>query len=340
MSISGLPVSYRNCGEVEQLEASRSGLLMRGLAGRSMVLLMLAALLVSACSSATEKAEGPEQSDESVESFDLSFTDGQPARPLTSEEIYVVNAAHDQLISECMEDAGFSWNPPALQHWPVEADPYPSLSALRSAGYGGDLQAEFDSQRELVLRANSDPVNEVPAAQQSAYEHALFGDEEIGDDPSDSPGGGGCFDDADAQIYGSPEALTWLSQASEVGSVAQVRRELGKDPEYVRTRDDWQACMAELSVTWMVGDAEDPEWDSGYQALYVKMLMDDDVPAESLQQTVAQEDATCQESSGLAAVREQRLPEIRAELFDKGSVNEADRWRLQQYALANAKKVG
>jgi hypothetical protein len=38
-------------------------------------------------------------------------------------------------------------------------------------------------------------------------------------------------------------------------------------------------------------------------------------------------------------VREPLLPGIRDKLYKDAAVNEADRWKLQQFALSNAKKV-
>lgn len=279
---------------------------------------------------------------DATEQIDLSQARAMPARPLTTEERYVINAAIDRLIARCMQDAGFEWRVVTSRNVPGEVNRYPTLEELNRSGYSADLRAIFSADADANQRFVNDPLNSIPERDKAAYQEAFAGGKTL---QIATPEGTyeipveGCAPEANRQVYGSDENAFWLQQVIEVGAGDNLSLALARDNEYIAALRPWQDCMRSRGVSWMDGKGSWKDWDNGFAVLRQKMALDGAVPAQALQERVAADDAACLQSSKLYEVRKRLLPKVKKKIWDQAAMSEHDKWQLQQLALANAKTI-
>lgn len=291
---------------------------------------LVAALLVSGCSN-------PDRPDP-----DLTATANLPSRPLTPEENYVVQAARDRLIASCMAEAGFTWEVHTSRNQPADPNPYPTVEELRRSGYGVDFEVEFNSHRDSNERALYNPTKSMSEEEQQAFADAFHGtgSEDLTEGgQSMTISTGGCNSEATEAIFGSEENLAWLSRITEVASHSQLADGLMDVFGYEIALRDWQGCMRDRGVTWMDGEGFWTDWDSGWSVLRTKMYTDDVQLPQQVIDEVISADADCLESTDLYQVRQASLEPVRAGLWKRAGTTEAEKWRMQQLTLVNAKKV-
>ena len=304
----------------------------------------LLALSLLGCSGADRPRSQPSREGGKSERIEdlVDLGSSGPARPLTTEEQYVIQASWDRLISACMAKAGLRWEVVTSRNLPSEANPYPTKSELLRSGYAADFAAMHLSDRDANERFLNDPINSVPPADQAAYQRAFSGTKTL--TVRDGEGTAtistdGCVAEANAQIYGSVENALWLSQVVEVGTPSQLNRALMDYPDYVQALRKWQDCMRSAGVSWMDGEGAGPNWDTGYEVLRFQMVTDDTVPTKQEETKIASDDAECGTSSDLFDVRSEHLPDVKAKVWKKAGFEQSDKWRLQQASLARAKLV-
>lgn len=274
---------------------------------------------------------------------DRSESEDQSAKPLSSEERYVVQAARDRIVSRCMAEKGFNWKVETSRHQEPDVDPYPALDALRRSGYNQDFETALRSSHDLDQQVRNGPLP--PEGEEEAYEKALAGTDTI--DYSSNFGDttvttGGCLSEADITLYGSVENFLWLSESVEIATYWDVNRALMEVPGYEPALREWQTCMLTGDIPWMTevgGGADWPDWDTGYEVLRLKSVMDDAPPPQTLIDEVIEMDAGCLESSGLHEIREENLDAITEGLWEAAGSDQAEVWKLEQLALENAKQV-
>lgn len=274
--------------------------------------------------------------------LDLSAAADVEPKPLTPEEQYVVNAAWDRLVSDCMAEAGFTWNVKTSRNIEPAPNQYPDLDALRRSGYGQDFEAAAKAEQDAQQRFFDDPIHQVPEKDKEAYENAMMGVDAIEYADGDAQAthrAGGCASKANIEIYGSDENFLWLSSIVEIGSYHDINSALMDVPGYEPALRKWQDCMWTHEIPWMAELEGWPDWDSGYAVLQIKASLDAAPPSSAVTASVIEADATCLESSGLYEIRNAHLKQVKADIWKRAGAEETDKWRLQQYALENAKRI-
>lgn len=150
-----------------------------------------------------------------------------------------------QLIAECMRDAGFEYVPVDVKtiaeaQARVRMDPgYTRRSYKEKWGLG--VTTRFDDPvRDVGLGANLDIWQSLPPADQEAYAHTLWGDEPKSDfvftfDEEDFSSTGGCTREAVSQVF-TPAQLkgTYVNPKDVL---------VENDPRIIEAEDNWTECM-------------------------------------------------------------------------------------------------
>jgi hypothetical protein len=157
-----------------------------------------------------------------------------------------------QLIAECMRDAGFEYIPVDVQtvaeaQSMVRMDPgYTRRSYKEKWGLG--VTTRFDDPiRDTGLGPNLEIWQSLPPAGQEAYAHTLWGDEPKSDfvftfDEEDFSSTGGCTRKAVAQVF-TPAQLkgTYVNPKDVL---------VDNDPRIIEAQDNWTECMREAGYEY------------------------------------------------------------------------------------------
>lgn len=308
---------------------ARCGVQVRRRASWALVLVML---IVGGCSSG-DGSDGAASSDGSAKpivsesgSFDSfeGFDPGADADRLTSEERIVVVNAEYRLVRRCMADAGFEYPAPPDGAVVAKATPFLAPAELRRSGYGFDWAAAARSwsstnrpEGPADLTADMDPTRA------KAFNEALSGPESGPTATLESGGGDtsslpleGCTADARAELFGSVMNALRYDRAEQSISGQAMSEALQEDEAYADAAEAWRACM--------LAAGQDPQYlaatnDYGFYALSSEMRVTASAGTSAVTvdraAETANDDADCQESTGLYELRERLLPTVRDELY-------------------------
>ena len=258
-----------------------------------------------------------------------------PLRDVTVQEAALLYRAEQLLIKECMIGR-------SLPYWVVEQNPVPEFREFpyvlddvawaRAHGYGADLERR--TQELSDSHPNRRYFQSLPPPQRQAWLGALYGN------PSDErlraklPGGGivsrstnGCVSDAERRLYG--DLATWHRVHSVTLSLTGPRRDgVVSDPRFTEAVTRWSTCLRGDGYTY--GDPDEIRAE----------LHDPDksrTPAEWGRLAVAE--ATCADSTGLAATARVLDLEYARRLRDRYPDETTTTLRLQLAALPRARSV-
>ena len=157
-----------------------------------------------------------------------------------------------QLIAECMRDAGFEYVPVDVRtvaeaQATVRMDPgYTRRSYKEKWGLG--VTTRFDDPvRDIGLGPNLEIWQSLPPADQEAYAHTLWGDEPKSDfvftfDEEDFSSTGGCTREAVSQVF---------TEAQLKGTYVNPKDVLVEnDPRVIEAQDNWTECMREAGYEY------------------------------------------------------------------------------------------
>jgi hypothetical protein len=166
---------------------------------------------------------------------------------------YVDHIEHtQQLIAECMRDAGFEYIPVDVKtveeaQARVRTDPgYTRRTYKEQWGLG--VTTRFDDPvRDVGLGPNLEIWQALPPADREAYAHTLWGDEPKSDfvftfDEEDFSSTGGCTRKAVSDVF-TPQQLkgTYVNPKDVL---------VENDPRVIEAQDDWTECMREAGYEY------------------------------------------------------------------------------------------
>lgn len=305
---------------------------------------MACCIVVVGCSGGSSDSAGKAKATSAVaDRVDLHVADRFSATPLQPEQEQVIAAALDRLIAGCMSKAGFDYKVSPTPLPPAAPDPYVDADAIVRSTYGADFGAQLRYDKEMSDSVKVHSESLPPADKLDAYHRALHGPTQsemvTSGDQTTNISGEGCYGKSVEQIYGSIYNLEWLSSISEVGGPSGVSKRLGDIPAYAEARAKWQTCMRASGVDWMDGYKSWAEWDSGYYVLESRMYQEDRAPSSAEVEKIAADDVRCLGSSGLGEIRAKNIQKVRLELWERSDFTEGQKWKLQQYAFDQARKV-
>lgn len=157
-----------------------------------------------------------------------------------------------QLIAECMRDAGFEYIPVDVKtvedaQARVRTDPgYTRRTYKEQWGLG--VTTRFDDPvRDVGLGPNLEIWQALPPADREAYAHTLWGDEPKSDfvftfDEEDFSSTGGCTRKAVSEVF-TPQQLkgTYVNPKDVL---------VENDPRIIEAQDDWTECMREAGYEY------------------------------------------------------------------------------------------
>jgi hypothetical protein len=221
----------------------------------------VAALLAAGCagevSSATDVPPGP------VEALFEAAWAQPPEGDVTADVVRV-----EQLIAQCMADAGFAYTPvdqPEAVTAPPTA-PGPARGTREYAeryGYGVTSTAAVaePAPAEPWVDPNADYVRAMRPAEQEEYWAALQGDQAAAADDGEWQydwRAAGCQGWAQNEVYGTDDDALADQFAALQAELADVRLAAAADPRVAELDAAWAACMAVAGYPGLarVGDAE------------------------------------------------------------------------------------
>lgn len=324
-------------------------------ARRHSLTLALVALL-GACSGSND----PEHADTDGGAFEpIEGMEGRTdLTALAPEDLIVIQAAETRLIAECMEAEGFDYQGKTPAEYVSAMPPYLSPAELRRSGYSYDwaaAAAEFlgsNSQdgsppQTISAEEDLDRTEMTLSPEQAARQEAKNGGADAEQVRLQGPGGGttsasteGCVADARRTLYGSVANALRYDRAVTVLSLSGIVGEVREIDEYQAPRKAWQDCMRAAGH-----DVTDNSDYGGYWLQQQGMVaLSEDGEGQTavtadLIQAVAEDDADCQESSGLYEVRKELLPKAREQAATDLGLTMTQYIQFQHAVLERAKEV-
>ncbi|WP_399897302.1 hypothetical protein ACGH7X_24015 [Streptomyces sp. BBFR51] len=301
--------------------------------GRSLAMKCAAALLVGATATgcSTAATAGP--------SGGTAGPVAGQGRELSDAERILVRRAEQELVKECMEEAGF-------EYW---AGPLPTVDDLKGGGYvltdpnwakrhgyGSRLQERLqDTQRD---DPNNAYANALPQAERVRYSKTLEGGPSSGMLTAELPGGGtvqtpadSCQVDAKEQLYGDFE--TWFrAEKTATGLSSLYVPALLKDERFTSALREWAACMREAGHSY----ANPQKIRAGLPDL-TQGLSPEEAYATEVDLAVAE--ATCAVGTSLADTAHELENEYRAKELKRYGEDVAAYERMGLTALARAEEI-
>ena len=174
----------------------------------------------------------------------------------------------EQLIAQCMADAGFAYTPvdqtEAVTAPLTEPDPANGTREYAELyGYGVTVDpaaAAEPAPAEAWVDPNAAYVQALPPAEQEEYWAALQGDQAAAADDHEWQydwHAAGCQGWAQNEVYGTDDQLTDQLTTLQA-ELADVRLAAAADPRFAELDAAWAACMADAGYPGLarVGDAE------------------------------------------------------------------------------------
>jgi hypothetical protein len=240
---------------------------------------LIAAALLAACTGASSAGAPSQPTDEPVGQVAPTAISSNTDQPSSSDvdvaplgwfannyshNSWVIGVAQDKLTGECMRKAGFDFQAPSPE--PAagrnERARYGLLSEQDAAAYGYGGRPED----EIVITTGSEFVPQDDAGMK-AFTAALDGapgservvpiiNPETGASTASQTVGTGCWDQANATIFGSDEAFVqyitddlWLQDV-----IGQSLTSALADPAVVEAEADWSRCMQRSGYSFATPD--------------------------------------------------------------------------------------
>lgn len=301
--------------------------------GRTLALKCVATLVIGAAATgcgAAATAESP--------GISASRRAGE-SRELSDAEQILVQRAEQELVKECMEDAGFTY-------W---VGPLPTVDELKGGGYvltdpdwakrhgyGSRLQQKLqDNQRNDPNHAYA---NALPQEEGVRYDKALAGRPSDGMLTAELPGGGtvrtpaeSCQVDAKEQLYGDFE--TWFRAEKTATNLNSLYvPALLKDERFTSALTEWATCMREAGHSY----ADPPEIRAKLPGL-TEGLSPEKAYATEVDLAVAE--ATCAVETNLADTAHELESEYREKELKGYGEEVAAYERMSLAALARAEEI-
>ncbi|MCX5035844.1 hypothetical protein ACFWFH_27300 [Streptomyces coelicoflavus] len=260
-------------------------------------------------------------------------------RELSDAERILVQRAEQELVKECMEEAGF-------EYW---VGPLPTVDELggggyvltdpawaKRHGYGSRLQEKLqDVQRDDPNHAYA---NALPQKERVRYDKTLEGGPSSGMLTAELPGGGtvrtpaeSCQADAKDRLYG--DFATWFRAEKTATNLSSlyVPALLG-DQRFTSALGRWAACMREAGHAY----ADPEEIRAKLPDLTAGMSPDE---AYATEVALAVAEATCAVETGLAGTARELEDEYREKELDRYGEDVAAYARMSVAALARAEEI-
>jgi len=219
----------------------------------------------------------------------------------------------EQLIAQCMADAGFAYTPvdqPDAVAAPL-TEPDPANGTREYAelyGYGvtaDPAAAAEPAPAEAWIDPNAAYVQAMPPAEQQEYWAALQGDRAAGADDGEWQydwRAAGCQGWAQNEVYGTDDQLADEFTTLQA-ELADARLAAAADPRVAELDAAWAACMADAGYPGLaeVGDAEAAVRD---ELTALRAQAWSALPAEPTQTDVAAAEQSAQDATDRLAERE------------------------------------
>ncbi|MFI8263058.1 hypothetical protein [Streptomyces sp. NPDC085665] len=289
-------------------------------------------LLLGACGSATGAPSGPSPRAAADPAVPLAAA-GEPSAADTR----LLERAEQILISRCMAGRGFPYAVTEAPEDTARSFPYgvDDVAWARAHGYGGRDQ-------RAAARAREDDPNQryfrgLSASGRAAARSALMGSAPVGLSATAPTGmtitasAEGCIADAERTLYG--DLATWFRVKVVTMNLRPVREtRVHEDRQYADAVGQWAACMRAAGRPY-------PDPDASRQAA---ARFGEGMPpaeADAAEAELAVIEATCATGTPLARVSQALDRTYGDRLRARHREDIALRWRLQNGALATARRV-
>ncbi len=202
---------------------------------RTVAAVLLAAALFSGCGGGGDEDEEGDESESVDEELGLE-----------SEDILVRQARAENVIRDCMKEAGFDYvpvDPVAEQTDLVGQSGLSEEDFVAQYGYG--ITTLYEERKQLASGPNKDIRDSLSASDQVAYDQTLYGNDvsatfAVAVDTGDFSGLGGCVKEATDEVFGGAEVVQSLQD-----KLAELDARIAADPRMAEAIAEWSACMKE-----------------------------------------------------------------------------------------------
>ena len=181
-----------------------------------------------------------------------------------------------ELVTRCMRAQGFEYVPENVESEHTAGGPFALPPDEFAAQYGFGVTT-IDA--EDVARAKADPnqaiVDALSPQAREAYRGALYGEAGArplpgwaqpvpgaAQPPGEPPGHGGCYQEAQDDVYGrpgtSPDGLA-AAYAELEPELSALDDRIGRDPRVQAARAEWSSCMADAGHPGFASPEEPPQ---------------------------------------------------------------------------------
>lgn len=250
-------------------------------------------------------------------------------REPTPAELDLLHTAREFVLRDCMRDKGFVYQP--VPRRPIaEAREFPlvldDIDWARRHGYGSDLEAmakenqRTDVNQRYFQSLPADRRARALAAANGARLQGMTARTPDGMEMTRSPEG--CQSEADRTLYGDLPA--WFQARTTLTALVPMASErAGAMPELSRAVRPWTACMRRAGHDFTSPAA-------------IRAVLPVPRPRET---ALAVAEATCAQSSGLAATAKRLSRTSQTELYQRYQAEVNTAFRLQLGALPRARSI-